>query len=200
MIVLVGNAPLKRDHSSLVDRADLVVRFNIPRTYGAGSGTRFDVWTIANTAGGRQLADSQVFKSAVYKDQPSQLWIPRSVDVHKELRALHTESETLLTSASEIDFSDEIIRANDLKQLNIVRFPANVYWGCLDILRSAATRQERVRIPSTGFLTIYYVLQILSQRPLIVIGFSFEGWNGHPWHLEKKIVQHWADQGMLTLI
>ena len=128
------------------------------------------------------------------------MWIPRSVEVHKELRALYTEAETMLKVASEIDFSDEIIQTNNLKQSNIVRFPSNVYWGCLVVLSRAATKQDGVRIPSTGFLTIYYVPHILKQRPLTIIGFSFEGWNGHPWHLEKIIVQEWADQGLLTLV
>jgi hypothetical protein len=200
MIVLVGNAPLKRDHSSLINSADLVVRFNIPRAYGAESGTKFDIWSIANSAGGKKFIDNQVFKNAAYKDQPSQLWLPRDVDVHKKLRTLYADSETLLTSSTEIDFSDEIIQANDLKNLHLVRFPSKIYWGCLDVLRKAATRHDAVRIPSTGFLTIYYVLQKLNQQPLTVIGFSFEGWNGHPWHLEKKIVKQWANDALLTLI
>jgi hypothetical protein len=199
-IVLVGNAPLRRNHSSLVDHADFVVRFNLPRTYSIESGTRFDAWVIANTGGGRRFVDRREFKNAVYKCKPSQLWFPRCVEVHKELRAQYPDSETLLTAVAETDISDEIIRATDLQQSKIVRFSARVYWRCLDILSRVATRHDPVRIPSAGFLTLYYVLNILEQRPVTLVGFTFEGWKGHPWHLERKIVRQWGAEGLLTFV
>ena len=199
-IVLVGNAPLKKNHSFLVDNADLIVRFNLPRTYGSESGTRFDAWVIANSGGGRRFVDGRVFINAVYKCKPSQLWFPRCVEVHKALRAQHPDSQTLLTAASETDISDEIIRANDLQQENILRFSASVYWSCMDVLSGVATRHDPARIPSTGFLTLYYILTILEPQPVTLVGFTFEGWKGHPWHLERKIIHQWSDEGRLTFV
>ena len=39
-VVIVGNAPVTRDHAALVDGADLAVRFNVPATWDAGTGRR----------------------------------------------------------------------------------------------------------------------------------------------------------------
>ena len=199
-IVFVGNADLTRDHSSLVDSADFVVRFNIPRTYSSGSGTRFDIWVITNAGGAKRFVKKRMFKDAVYKNQPDQLWFPRCVEVHKQLRERYPVEESLIVKKAERDFADRIIRTNDLQQTNIVRFSEDVYWGCLEILSKATGRDAPVRIPSTGFLALYYVLYVLKQRPVTLVGFTFEGWKGHPWAIEESLVIGWANEGLVTCV
>jgi len=198
--VFVGNADLTRDHSSLVDSADCVVRFNIPRTYGSGSGARFDVWVITNAGGAKRFVKKKLFKDAAYKNMPDQLWFPRCVEVHKQLRERYPVEDSLIRKKAEKDFADRIIRTNDLQQTNIVRFPEDIYWGCLDVLSKAAGRGAPVRIPSTGFLSLYYVLYVLKQRPVTLVGFTFEGWVGHPWALEESLVREWHNEGLVTWV
>jgi hypothetical protein len=195
-VVLVGNAPLVGDHAALVDAADLVVRFNEPRSWGANGGTRFDAWVIANSVGGRHFAVQQTFAAAPYRDLAREIWLPRAVEVHRELRARHPEAA--MSPAAEQDFAGRILARNQLTQ-PVVRFGADFYRRCLELLQAMPDPPAPTMIPSAGFLALHHVLERHPEARITLVGFTFEGWHGHPWAHEAARVRALAAAGRLTL-
>ena len=196
-VVIVGNAPLGEDRSALVDRSDFVVRFNVPRTWGAESGTRFDAWVLANGRAGRHFVRRAPFLDAPYRDLPREVWFPRAVEVHRELREAH-EGDFVESLAAE-DVSARILRRNRLRQ-PCLHFDAAFYRRCLGCLGEEGGLPDPTMIPSAGFLATRHVLERMPESRVTLIGFTFEGWPGHPWAQEARHVRGLAAAGRLTLL
>lgn len=196
-VAIVGNAPLTGDHASLVDAADFVVRFNKPLSWGGRGGRRFDAWVIANGKGGRHFAVQRVFSDAPYRDLPAEIWFPRALDVHPELAA--DASEGYLERLQDKDFSRRILRANRLRQ-PVTRFDADFYRHCLTLLQEVAGDPGPVLVPSAGFMALNHVLRRFPAAGITMIGFTFQGWPGHPWDLEREFTCGLAARGQVDLI
>ncbi len=196
-VVVVGNAALCTDRSGLVDDADFVVRFNVPRTWGAESGTRFDAWVLANGRAGRHFARQALFLDAPYRDLPREIWFPRAVEVHRELVEAHEGG--FVESLAHDDVSERILRRNRLAQ-PCLHFGADFYRRCLACLGEEGGLPDPTMIPSAGFLAIRHVLEQMPESRLTLIGFTFEGWPGHPWALEARHVRRLAEAGRLTIL
>jgi hypothetical protein len=194
-ITLVGNAPLLEDRSSLIDNSDYVVRFNLPHSYGGSGGTRFDAWVLANGKGASKFARNRTFIDAPYRDVPERIWLPREMEVHRALR--EGAPGTPLKPGNDVDYSEEILRENRLRQPRD-RIGADVYWRSITALRKLSPGLDKM--PSSGFVTLHYVMERFPEWQVNLIGFSFEGWSGHPWELEKRFVHAAAERGELDLI
>jgi hypothetical protein len=195
-VVLVGNAPLTRDHSAMVDAADFVVRFNEPRSWGERGGTRFDAWVIANARGGRRFVRQRTFAEAPYRDLPAEIWFPRAAEVHGRLRAM---GAGFLREDSERDLSRRILRANGLQGRTVVRFDAAFYWSCLERLQEDG-EEGPLLIPSAGFMATNYALARFDSAAVALVGFTFQGWEGHPWRREEAFVRRMERAGTLRLL
>jgi hypothetical protein len=196
-VVIVGNAPVTRDHAALADAADLVVRFNVPATWGAGTGRRFDVWVIANGGAGRAFVRKRPFADAPYRDLPSEIWFSRPLGVHAELRAAHPEGR--MSERSERDWVPDIVEANALPQ-RWRRFDPAFYHRCLARLREIDPTVDPTRIPSAGFLAMNQALDTWPAASVTLVGFTFEGWPAHPWEVEEAFVHRQAATGRLALV
>jgi hypothetical protein len=196
-VVIVGNAPLAADRSALVDAAGFVVRFNLPRTWGETSGTRFDAWVLANGRAGRHFARRAPFLDAPYRDLPREIWFPRALDVHRELKSAHAGG--FAESLVEDDFSARILKRNRLRQPGL-HFGADLYRRCLALLRDEGGLTDPTMIPSAGFLATLHVLERMPESRVALIGFTFEGWPGHPWAQESRHIHRLAEAGRLTLL
>ena len=194
-ITLVGNAPLLQDRSSLIDSSDFVVRFNLPQSYGGNGGIRFDAWVLANGKGASKFARERTFIDAPYRDIPKRIWIPREMEVHRALR--RGAANELLKPGNEVDYSEEILRENRLRQ-PCDRIGADVYWRSISALQRLFPGLDKM--PSSGFVVLTYVLQRFPDSQITLIGFSFEGWSGHPWELEKRFVHTAVKRGVLDLV
>lgn len=191
-ICLVGNAPLKADQSAIVDRNDMVVRFNRPRTLGGKSGEKFNIWVIANLHGGRKFYLKQRFLRAPYKNTPKQIWFPRDGSVHDELNnGIHAPYEDLST----IDCGDRIKGFNALRQPTL-RFDRDFYWRCLQNLGYSPS-SAKIKIPSAGFMALCFVQERYPDAEISMVGFGFKGWHGHPWKREKRYTLSLHGKGKL---
>jgi hypothetical protein len=196
-VVLVGNAPVTREHGPMVDGADRVIRFNLPATWDRGTGRRFDVWVIANGSAGRAFVRKRPFADAPYRALPSEIWFPRAVSVHGELRETHPDG--FLKTHAERDVAQRILRANGLAQ-PWMRLDAAFYRRCLERLRAIDPTVDPTSIPSAGFMALNRVLETRPDDAVTLVGFTFQGWPGHPWALEEAFVRRQASAGRLTLL
>lgn len=198
-IVLVGNAELCLDYAPFVDDSDLVIRFNLPATWGAGSGKRFDIWVIANGKGGRHFARQQSFANSPFRDLAREIWFPRPLGVHRtiSLDPNFGGHEHDLPAAE--DAGNLILRRNHLRQ-PVQRFWSDFYLRCIGKLYALADAGTTVLMPSAGFLATHYVLEEQTDAEIFLIGFTFKGWAGHPWQLEENNIQSLQANGRLRLL
>jgi hypothetical protein len=198
-ITIVGNAPLAKDLSLFVNSSDIVVRFNWPATWAGNSGTRFDIWVIANGRGGRKFVEQQTFIDAAFKHLPGQIWFPRALGLHKSIPLNPLYGGALGVDPESEDVAREILSANELPQ-PYLHFNESFYSRCIRSLYDNDCPHCYIQMPSAGFMATQYVLENMPDDRLSLIGFGFEGWAGHPWELERSKIKSLANQGVLELI
>ena len=103
-----------------------------------------------------------------------------------------------------VDFSKQLVLHNQLQGKAITylsaEFNVRVFNALLAEMRQLGPTVPFV-CPSTGFLAIEYVMASprFTDCRKHIVGFGFEGWNGHPWQLERSIVTRYAQQSRLLL-
>jgi hypothetical protein len=198
-VAIIGNAELQQDYADLVDSSDLVIRFNTPLSWAHKSGRRFDIWVLANGKGGQRFADAQLFRSAPYRDLPDEIWFPRPLALHRSLPLHPMYGGDRVSEGMDIDYGDSILLANNLSQ-PILRLDTGCYQRCFDRLYPASVANSYVLMPSAGFIVTHYVLEQMPDTHVLLIGFTFQGWPGHPWLLEQENIVAMHQQGRLQLL
>jgi len=184
-IALVGNAPLEKDFSSVIDGCDYVVRCNEAKNLGPFSGKRTDVLCITNTGAPaiRMMREKSVQKQPKFPNL-KEVWFPRNYQAHKQ----HNRGKNPEFYSTEFDRSRQIIWANKLHGINVNYFRKSFNESVFSILKKYGI--EDFVSPSTGFLAFMYILSAKrwNQSEKIVLGFTFETWSGHPSEAEKLIM------------
>lgn len=187
-IVIVGNGPVRHGLAGTIDGADMVIRFNLCRSAGAG-GMRTDVVAVCNTgrpalemlAGGRWKASAAV-------RQAREIWCVREAAVFAALRAPLSRSHPDLG-----DFCDDytagfeaFARGTD-RRLRVI--PAAAH-RALDASLAAFSPAPYV-VPSSGLITIAHVLDSVAEAGdrVSIAGFGHEGWQWHPFAAERRWVE-----------
>lgn len=201
-LVLVGAAPCSIDYTPLIDRADLVLRFNECKQFGGNVGTRTDILCISNmgSPARRYIANRPMLGLAPVRS--ARVWFPRHVDVCLDhvSRMIHLDPG-LRSQWPDLDFrdySDEIIRVNDLGHGGVERFSKELNAG---LFRSLAERGGPPFFsPSTGIFAVARVIgdPAFADHRVHLVGFGFSGWTGHPWRAEQALVANYVWQGRLT--
>jgi len=201
-IVVVGNAPVAKDHTALVDRARWVYRFNRLDNYGHNTGTRTDFWILAShrvVLG--QLAAAGHPGST--KDAPPFREVARAVQ--RILFAVPCLFRPLSESAQRSDLAERAAAARSfLRTIDSTDTPAAIHTyqrSVLAHLDPALCSPERPS-PSNGYLTIASLIEhsALHQCNIAVIGFTWKGWQGHPWEAEERALRSFAANGQLSII
>jgi hypothetical protein len=183
-LVIVGSAPLDLDFSRYIDSCDCVVRFNNCKNYGGNSGRKTDI-LILNNAG-----DPRTNKTTAFLLKPRSRsrtnWELPYLNLAKEV--WFTRPEPPSNKHPDTDITPDIIEAQKIDNKRIRRITHEQF---------VATKQKLARFgradsinPSTGMLGIEMLLDDpeLDHYQKRIIGFSWEGWPGHSWELEKQLV------------
>lgn len=197
-VVVVGNGGISRDLSPFVDGSDFVVRFNRPASWGGLGGSRFDAWVIANGRGGCAFARQRSFADSPFRDLPSVIWFPRPLASHRQLPLDPAYGGARISDPVDDDVSLNIIESNNLRQTCLC-FGKDFYLRCILKLYDLRAAQY-VLMPSSGYIAINYVIETMPAADIFLLGFDFQGWDGHPWALEKESVRLMASQGIVTII
>jgi hypothetical protein len=117
-IAIVGNGSFDRSHSSLIDNADLVVRFNDCRSYGVG-GTKTDIVAVCNTGRpGLSMMTGDSWTSSPAVRNASEIWCVRDIRKFRELQSMLTESILILAiSPTTTPQNLRILRAGQIRIL-----------------------------------------------------------------------------------
>jgi hypothetical protein len=199
-IIIIGNGPLSRDLSSVVDAADFTLRFNEPKMSIGLSGSRTDMLMLATSSKPmqRRLNDPGFLTNATFRAAREVM-----LAYHPSIIRTYHPKPNLL-SRLKGRRSDWTARTIDLvgaagKQVRVM--PPQFYLdGCAE-LGIPHDRLQSV-FPSTGYFGIRYILQMVASESCDVrlCGFSWEGWKRHAWADERRWVEEMVRSGRIGML
>lgn len=189
-MIILGNAPLRKNLSDYIDSSALVVRFNECKNLGRRVGTKTDYLCINNLGPpANRYVKKRLIEKLPFLDEIQEIWIPRSSSV---MLAHSLKVEPLLSEFELRDRTEDIVSSNSLWSKKIVRFSEELN---LRVIKNISRySQTDFMEPSTGILAIEYVLSEARFRKFhkILLGFNFKGWFGHPWDAEEALLLDYA--------
>ncbi|WEZ82791.1 Urease operon accessory protein [Rhizobium sp. 32-5/1] len=195
--MIVGNGDVTEGLAATIDAADLVVRFNDCRSYGAG-GTKTDVIAVCNT--GRpalSMLGGGKWKTSAAVREVREIWCARSPQkfecLRTDLAATHPEFDDLCD-----DYSAGFRAFAEATAREFVQFDGAVHSMLDDRLKQLDA--EPYIVPSSGLLVIATVLEKWAHAAgsITIVGFGHQGWFWHPFASERLIVDRWVAEGRLT--
>ncbi len=214
-IVFVGNAPLSSDLSNFIDSCDCVVRFNRCPNYRVNSGAKSDVLVLNNTGNpGTQATIAFFLKKRTKKKAERTLpytkgvsrvcFVRPSAESCKAFLQSHVPGDNPLRDQELRDIQldrnlgTEIAKALFLDDRKIDFIDADFYTSVWkNLLRYGSTDAI---MPSTGILGLEMLLGDGSCENHVkyIAGFGLEGWPGHPWELERRLLNDYIKKGVLV--
>lgn len=194
--MIVGNGSVAEGAADLIDAADFVIRFNDCRSFGR-AGRRTDVIAVCNTGRpARNMIQSETWRESAPVGACSQIWSVRDPGKFDEMR------RPLAISHPELDdFCDDYTEAfrtfaeGQGKAHGVIDRRVH---EAMDAALSAHQPPPYV-VPSSGMVVIGELLDnpAYAQDAISIAGFSHEGWDGHPFAAEKRLVDAYVAQGLL---
>ena len=205
-IAIVGNAPMKKDSfvfnlfskrkeqnpGNLIDKCDWVIRMNNASFWYKGAGRNTNILALVNRGNpaiGFALKPSKNLRKCAKR--ASEIWFTRP----------NLENDGLLMNALGIDQfkSDQSRRIID--QLGLQKKIIK-YISCKDYLDLVFMLNKKNKVqfePSTGICSLQMALQAPHFRDYEyhLFGFTWEGWEGHNWDLEKQKCYELKQKGVL---
>lgn len=189
-LVIIGNADIDVDHSDFINSCDLVIRFNLCRNYNINTGKKIDVLCLTNT-GPHAISfyhERKISKLGFVRNI-GEVWFvrPRKRFIDKLFFNRKTETE----------YGKNIVISNNLTGKDIEYITNDLYKTLWDKLLSLGS--TNAVMPSSGMVVIEKVVSDGKYHDYekYLVGFSHEGWEGHPWDLEKKLIDHYVSNGSL---
>jgi hypothetical protein len=213
-VVLIGNAPLEHDLSDFVDSCDCVVRFNACRNYRIHSGAKSDVLFLNNAGNPRSQATLAFLlrkrtREKVAKELPytraSQIFFVRpSAAFCKSFLEQYIPEDNPLRKQQlhdlEVhrDLGREIVAALFLHDKKVTFIDPGFYVAVWKKLQRYG-KTEAI-MPSTGILGLEMLLHCASfaRYEKYIAGFRFEGWPGHPWELERRLLNDYVERRVIV--
>jgi hypothetical protein len=194
-VMVVGNAPVSKDLSDVVDASDFVVRFNWCTNYGQGTGTKISGLCLAT-------ADVNVASFIA----PEEEWEQKQLGV---FRTLLQTAEILFfripDPAKERISSKSMDNAKRLMLHYGVDSGKAVYCHVTadyrrDLSRFGCLKDNQY--PSTGCVVIRHLLydRKYDGYQKCLLGFTWQGWGAHPWKLEKAWVRWLERRGEVCIL
>jgi hypothetical protein len=195
-IMIVGNGEVPDGASSVIDAADLVVRFNDCRSVGSG-GHRTDIIAVCNTGRpGLAMLGGGRWKASAPVRQAREFWCVRSGAKFAAMRAGLAETHPDLD-----DFCDdytvgfESFSRSTKRGFRVV--PAAVHDQVDHDL--AGFSPDPYVVPSSGLIVIADILSNIAtgDDDVVLAGFGHIGWQWHPFPAERRYVDALAASGRL---
>lgn len=173
-ISLVGNGPIRSDEAAHIDASDVVVRMNRAQRCG-GAGKRTDILVLSRISVIGHFFGPPVSRLALRGCK--EVWVLKQDLLSAQETALVTK---LAAGRLELAFDDsEISFARDMLKLH-----------------GAHAEKD---LPSQG-ATVLGVLLLRTDATIKVLGFTHEGWQGHPWAAERRWFDSLAQTGRIEKI
>jgi len=207
-LIVVGNGAIINDYSDLIDSADIVIRFNNLNNYGQATGKRMTHWVLSSN---KFLLEKQI-NSPGGNLENGELSVQEMIKICKQLlfsippiRPMTNNNKAAYQRVVRDDTEERIQAVNRFLEHfdalehdhRLLTFPAKYIVSLADHLWP-----PNWTCPSNGYLVARLFLDDLTYYyyEKYMVGFTWEGWDGHPWMLEKMYVEKLARDGFIKLL
>lgn len=173
----------------MVDSAAYVVRINKADNYGYLTGQKTNCLAVLNVGSPViEFCHKYSFRKEI-KDSIESVFFTRPSD------GVFDESTRDFPRIFKIDLSQEILDYQQLKDVRI-EYCSRKWYSSLSNLCGPKF------IPSSGLVTVSHFVQNESFRDyrISLLGFSWEGWKGHNWRLEREYFQKLANEDRVVIL
>lgn len=194
-IILIGNAPIKKDLSEFINNSDFIVRFNLAGNYNKNTGTKVDTLCICGGPSARKFSKYRKLSQLTFIKNLNEIWFTRSF----EKKAKQVYFNVGKKRRRNIDYSNLVLDRNKLNGKSITVFGKDIYENSKKLLNITNEKDE----PSSGFLALQYILRkygSIKEVEISLIGFTFQGWKHHLWENEKAYVKSLENENIIQLV
>ncbi|MBN8949270.1 MULTISPECIES: Urease operon accessory protein [unclassified Rhizobium] len=192
--MIVGNGEIAAGAATVIDAADLVIRFNDCRSMGAG-GSRTDVVAVCNTGRpARAMLGSAEWRKSPAVAAASEIWSVRDPGKFAALRAPLAISHPELDDFCD-DYTDQFTAFCQATGKRHVVIGQSIHEG-VDAALADHDPGSYV-VPSSGLIVIAEVMARHPDDDIAITGFSHTGWEEHPFAAEKRLVDAYVSRGRL---
>lgn len=195
MIVLVGNGPISPGAASVIERASFVVRFNDCRSYDHLPGPTHALAVCNTGRPGRTMSASADWRSHPATQDAHEIWCVRNpakfLELQEGIRVQWPELSDFC-----IDYTSRFASHSVTLGKNFLVFDRRIHDEVDTQLAELAPPPYVV--PSSGMLALHHVLERFSPLPVVLIGFTHQGWKWHPFAAEKHLVDRYIRSGRVT--
>jgi len=193
-VIIVGNGEIAARAATVIDAADLVIRFNDCRSMGAG-GSRTDVVAVCNTGRpARAMLGSAEWRKSPAVAAASEIWSVRDPGKFAALRAPLAISHPELDDFCD-DYTDQFTAFCQATGKRHVVIGQSIHEG-VDAALADHDPGSYV-VPSSGLIVIAEVMARHPDDDIAITGFSHTGWEEHPFAAEKRLVDTYVSRGRL---
>ena len=204
-IAIVGNAEVLKDYASFIDSCDIVIRLNLradlPALTHGRLGTKTDILCYA-PRGARLVVDDPENEAQLrhFANAADRIWFlgPRW---WFRLRAGGIARLLVRDRRLVFDASAATLRILRLEDRQVEYFARGFRQSVANRLRDLDSNTGNT-LPSAGMVVIQRVLEDpeFAAHRKYVLGFTFEGWHGHPFAAEKRLVEAYSARGLLQIL
>jgi hypothetical protein len=202
---IVGNGNVESDITSVIDKADIVIRFNNINNYDENTGTKTSFWVLSSNM---FLINQHIFGSQILGNKKNitikeMIRTTRSLlfsipplypfQLEKDIKMFSNDKENRVVAVSNF-----LQHYESTKHPNrIIEFP-NMY--VFDI--APEIWSSKWVSPSNGYLFTRMFVDdpTYYNHKKYLVGFSWEGWEGHPWILEKLYLEKLDRENLITIL
>lgn len=204
-IAVVGNAEVRKDHSSFIDSCDVVIRLNLrcglPSLTHRRVGNKTDILGYSPRAVRLVLEDREHAEQVkLFANGAQRIWFlgprlwfrprPRGI-----IRFLARQEEL------EFDASASMLKLLELEDRQTEYFTRGFRRSVARKVRALDAAAGKT-FPSAGMVVIQRVLEDpeFERHQKYLVGFTFEGWQGHPFAAERRLVEAHSAKGLLHVL
>lgn len=182
-IFIIGNADNNVPIEKFIDKEnDFIVRFNRPnKTCSAKAHCLF----VAN--GAVVIARRTNIFNNMLQDNYQVIWRYTL----KDILSSKYEKISFSRRLRALLFFNTFKKKNKLDQCPSSNLKEHIQQECTNLVDNY--------IPSSGFLAIYLFKQYYPHIPIYIHNFTFQGWEGHNWIKEEKLIDEWLTNKQIFL-
>lgn len=206
---IIGNGKVQNDITSMIDKADVVVRFNDTNNYAENTGTKTTFWVLSSNkflinqyiSGSQILGNKKkiAIKEMIRNTQSLLFSIPPFYPVQPETQKNMFKRIVSEDRKERIEAVSNFLHHFESTEhpFRIIEF-SNKY--IFDI--APAIWAPNWTCPSNGYLITRMFVDDATyyKHKKYLVGFSWEGWEGHPWILEKLCLEKIERENLITIL
>lgn len=185
-VVLVGNGPIQENWSGRVSQADHVFRFNFATSDQEKSGTRTDFLAINNVG---KPAFQMLSNGLPSQAAGAHIIFGRSVETNI---AYYEKCNLSRHPMCLVSTERAMIKHFAIEHCS--RLSPQQCAATFECLMSSNGNYD-FAMPSIGFQIFHCLIESAPNTQITLIGFTFEGWDGHPWNKECRFVNTCVEDG-----